>query len=192
MQDLVGDLLLLAQLDQQHEPVTKPVDLGVLAADAVADAQVSAPQRIIRLAVRGRTVVAGDENRLREVLQNLVSNALVHTPSGTEIEVRVTGDCARVELVVADNGPGMDEATAGRVFERFFRADQARSPGTGGTGLGLSIVRSIVLAHGGAVDLTTRPGEGSVFTVRFSSGPWESAVSRTGLAGDNEVEGSVQ
>ena len=192
MQDLVGDLLLLAQLDQQHEPVTETVDLGVLAADAVADAQVTAPGRRIRLTVRGRTLVSGDENRLREVLQNLISNALVHTPSGTEVDVRVTGDCARVELVVADNGPGMDEATASRAFERFFRADQARSPGTGGTGLGLSIVRSIVLAHGGAVDLATRPGEGSVFTVRLSSGSWESAVSRTGLAGDNEVEGRLQ
>ncbi|WP_211765129.1 sensor histidine kinase [Kutzneria sp. CA-103260] len=192
MQDLVGDLLLLAQLDQQHEPVAETVDLGALAADAVADAQVTAPQRRIRLLVRGRTVVSGDENRLREVLQNLISNALVHTPSGTEVEVRVTGDCARVELVVADDGPGMDEATAGRVFERFFRADQARSPGTGGTGLGLSIVRSIVLAHGGAVDLVTRPGEGSVFTVSLSSGSWESAVSPTGLAGDSEHEGRVQ
>jgi two-component system OmpR family sensor kinase len=192
MQDLVGDLLLLAQLDQQYEPATEPVDLAVLAADAVADARVTAPDRRIDLEVDGDTEVAGDENRLREVLQNLISNALVHTPSGTEIDVRVTGDCASVELVVADNGPGMDEATAGRVFERFFRADQARSPGTGGTGLGLSIVRSIVLAHGGAVDLSTRPGEGSVFTVRFSSGSWESAVSRTELAGDNEVEGSAQ
>ncbi|MFI9385077.1 sensor histidine kinase [Kutzneria sp. NPDC052558] len=192
MQELVGDLLLLAQLDQQHEPVSERVDLGRLAADAVADARVTAPQREIRTLVRGRTVVCGDENRLREVLQNLISNALVHTPSGTEIDVRVTGDHARVELVVADNGPGMDEATAGRVFERFFRADQARSPGTGGTGLGLSIVRSIVAAHGGAVDLVTRPGEGSVFTVRLSSGSWETAVSRTGLAGDNEGEGRVQ
>ena len=187
MQDLVGDLLLLAELDQQHEPATTTVDLGVLAADAVADAQVTAPERGIHLTVRGGTEVTGDENRLREVVQNLVSNALVHTPSGTEVEVRVLGDGAGVQLVVADNGPGMDEAVAGRAFERFFRADQARSPGTGGTGLGLSIVRSIVLAHGGAVDLITRPGEGSVFTVRLSSASWESAVRRTRLAGDNDV-----
>jgi len=169
MQDLVGDLLLLAQLDQQHEPVTEPVDVAVLAADAVADARVTAPDRRVELVIEGDTEVAGDENRLREVLQNLISNALVHTPSGTEVTVRVTGSSGRVELVVADNGPGLDEAAAGRVFERFFRADQARSPGTGGTGLGLSIVRSIVAAHGGSVDLATRPGQGCAFTVRLSS-----------------------
>jgi two-component system OmpR family sensor kinase len=92
-----------------------------------------------------------------------------------------------VELVVADNGPGLDEATAGRVFERFFRADQARSPGTGGTGLGLSIVRSIVAAHGGSVELVTRPGQGCVFTVRLSSASWETAVRRTRLAGNDAV-----
>ncbi|GAA3434322.1 sensor histidine kinase [Kutzneria kofuensis] len=187
MQDLVGDLLLLAQLDQQHEPATGTVDLGVLAADAVADARVTAPDRRVELTVSGETEVTGDENRLREVLQNLISNALVHTPSGTEIDVRVTGERGRVELVVADNGPGMDEATAGRVFERFFRADQARSPGTGGTGLGLSIVRSIVTAHGGSVDLVTRSGEGSAFTVRLSSASWESAVRRARLAGNDDV-----
>ncbi|EWM15698.1 cell wall metabolism sensor histidine kinase WalK [Kutzneria sp. 744] len=187
MQDLVGDLLLLAQLDQQYEPATDPVDVAVLAADAVADARVTAPQRRIELAVDGDTEVTGDENRLREVLQNLISNALVHTPSGTEVDVRVTGSSGRVELVVADNGPGLDEATADRVFERFFRADQARSPGTGGTGLGLSIVRSIVAAHGGSVELVTRPGQGCVFTVRLSSASWETAVRRTRLAGNDAV-----
>jgi two-component system OmpR family sensor kinase len=191
MQELVGDLLLLAELDQQHEPATTTVDLGVLAADAVADAQVTAPERPIRLTVRGATEVLGDENRLREVLQNLISNALVHTPSGTEVDVRVRGDGAEVELVVADNGPGMDEATASRAFERFFRADQARGPGRG-TGLGLSIVRSIVLAHGGSVDLATRPGQGCACTVRLSSASWESAVRRTRLAGKDDVEGSLK
>jgi two-component system OmpR family sensor kinase len=144
------------------------VDLGALAADAVADARVTVPDRHIELTVDGDTAVSGDENQLRELLQNLIRNALVHTPPGTEIAVRVRRDGDQVELVVADDGPGMDEATAGRVFERFFRADKARSPGTG-TGLGLSIVRSIVLAHGGTVDLLTRPAEGSAFTVRLSS-----------------------
>jgi two-component system OmpR family sensor kinase len=187
MQHLVGDLLLLAELDQQHEPVTGTVDLGELARDAVADAHVTAPDRRVELVVRGETAVTGDENRLREVVQNLISNALVHTPAGTEVTVEVTGDCATVDLVVADNGPGMDEATASRAFERFFRADSSRGPG--GTGLGLSIVRSIVLAHGGTVDLITRPGEGSAVTVRLSSAPWETAVSPTRLAGDNDVEG---
>jgi two-component system OmpR family sensor kinase len=187
MQDLVGDLLLLAQLDQQYEPATEPVDVAVLAADAVADARVTAPDRRVELVVEGHTEVAGDENRLREVLQNLISNAIVHTPPGTEIEVRVTGSADRVELVVADNGPGLDEATAGRVFERFFRADQARSPGTGGTGLGLSIVRSIVAAHDGTVELVTRPGQGCAFTVRLSSAPWETAVRRTRLAGNDAI-----
>jgi two-component system OmpR family sensor kinase len=190
MQELVGDLLTLAELDQQHELVLARVDLGALAADAVADARVSVPDRHIELTVDGDTTVSGDENQLRELLQNLIRNALVHTPSGTEIAVRVREDCAKVELVVADDGPGMDEATAGRVFERFFRADKARSPGTG-TGLGLSIVRSIVLAHGGTVDLITRPDEGSAFTVRLSSASWESAVRRIRLAGDNDVEGSL-
>ena len=190
MQVLVSELLLLAELDRNHPPAAEPVDLGALAGDAVADARVADPSRRVHLTVEGDTMVSGDENRLRQVLQNLVCNALDHTPSGARIDIRVHGGNGTVELVVADDGPGMDEATASRAFERFYRADRSRTPGTAGTGLGLSIVRSIVLAHGGTVDLVTAEGGGSAFTVRLSSASWETKVRRTGLAEIRDAEGS--
>ncbi|AHI01423.1 sensor histidine kinase [Kutzneria albida] len=171
MQATVGELLLLAELDQGRRLAREPVDLGALAVDAVADARAVDQQRRVEAELHGEMTVLGDENRLREVVQNLVGNALNHTPSDTSVRVSVRGQDGAVELVVADEGPGMDPDTAARAFERFFRGDQSRSPGTAGSGLGLSIVESIVRAHGGTVGLCTGPGEGSVFTVRFSSAP---------------------
>lgn len=107
----------------------------------------------------------GDEARLRQVLANLVANALRHTPDTARITLRVgtVGDYAVLE--VADEGPGMDAADAQRVFERFYRADTSRTRASGGTGLGLSIVDSLVRAHGGRVTVITAPGQGCCFRV---------------------------
>ncbi|MFF4190291.1 sensor histidine kinase [Nonomuraea sp. NPDC001831] len=164
---LVEDMLLLARLDQRRELARRPVDLLSLAATAVIDAQTLAPDRRIEL-VRldggeGEVLVTGDESRLGQVVGNLVSNALQHTPPGTPFEVRVGVDGERAVMEVADEGPGFPPAVAERVFERFYRADPAR--GVGGAGLGLSIAATLVEAHGGVIMAEGEPGRGALFRV---------------------------
>jgi two-component system, OmpR family, sensor kinase len=171
---LVDDLLLLARLDQQRPFEHGPVDLRVLATDAVEAARATAPDREIRLDVPtgeadGELVVAGDEPRLRQVLSNLLDNALAYSPAETPITVlggRTRRDGRDLAFVqVRDRGPGLVPEQAERVFERFYRTDRARSRAHGGTGLGLSIVAAITAAHGGSVELDTAPGEGATFRV---------------------------
>jgi two-component system OmpR family sensor kinase len=173
MSALVEDLLLLARLDQQRPIEQRPVDLLALAADAVQDSAATGDDHPVRLVASGGRppVVIGDELQLRQVIGNLLSNAVQHTPAGTSVTVSVAAD-AEVVLSVADNGPGLAPEDAARVFERFFRPDPARSrTGTAGTksgsGLGLSIVHAIVTAHGGTIRLDTAPGEGARFEVRL-------------------------
>jgi two-component system, OmpR family, sensor kinase len=177
---LVEDLLLLARLDQQRPLEHRPVDLLALAADAVHDARALAPDRPIELVLGGddeagdALVVLGDGQRLRQVIANLLSNALTHTPAGSPIEVRAGGwnldgvPGAAVEVV--DHGPGLTPQQAERVFERFYRADPARSH-AGGTGLGLSIVAALVAAHGGTVQVDSVPGRGARFRVLLPLAP---------------------
>ena len=172
---LVDDLLLLARLDQQRPFEHAPVDLRVLAIDAVEAARATAPDREIRLEVPmddeadGELVVAGDEPRLRQVLSNLLDNAVAYSPADAPITVlggRTRRDGRDLAFVqVRDRGPGMVPEQAERVFERFYRTDRARSRAQGGTGLGLSIVAAITAAHGGTVELDTAPGEGATFRV---------------------------
>jgi two-component system OmpR family sensor kinase len=247
---LVEDMLLLARLDQQRPLMARPVDLLTLAADAVHDARVVAPARTINLTVNSRRalLVIGDEVRLRQVIGNLMSNALTHTPEGTPIEVLIrsgnldeaaaTTAVARPDIAdepsfadepagggkpakfeaaaadltaafeataaddirwdadhvppppgsvapgrpaaptlagpaavieVADHGPGLTREQAGHVFERFYRADPART--TGGTGLGLAIVAALVAAHGGTAWVRSRPGEGATFCIALPLSP---------------------
>jgi two-component system, OmpR family, sensor kinase len=171
---LVEDMLLLARLDQQRPLERRPVDLLTLAADAVQDARMIAPRRKIELTVgRGAAfLVLGDEARLRQVITNLMSNALSHTPDGTPIDVRILthGPDGRlpvpsVTIEVDDHGAGLSKEQAERVFERFYRADQARGRKTGGAGLGLAIVAALVDAHDGAVGVDTAPGSGAMFWI---------------------------
>jgi two-component system OmpR family sensor kinase len=177
---LVEDLLLLARLDQQRPLDRRPVDLLALAADAVNDARAVAPDRRIELVLGGEDgdgalVVLGDDQRLRQVLANLVNNALTHTPAGSPVEVRVGGSSldgrpgAAVEVV--DHGPGLTPEQTERVFERFYRADPARSPADGGAGLGLSIVAALVAVHGGTVGVDSVPGRGARFRVVLPLAP---------------------
>ena len=176
---LVEDLLLLARLDQQRPLTFVPVDLAQIAGDAVHDAKAVQPDRPVALrldeSLSDAPVVIGDEGRLRQVVGNLVTNALTHTPPGTRVTVTVAqdpGDPDRLVLAVADEGPGMDPGDADRAFERFYRADASRTREAGGTGLGLAIVSSLVAAHGGTVELLTSPGAGATFVVRLPrSGP---------------------
>ncbi len=165
---LVEDLLLLARLDQQRPLEQHRVDLLLLASDAVHDARSTAPKRDITLEVLdgpGTPEVLGDEARLRQVLGNLVSNALQHTPESAGIAVRVGTAESDAVLEVCDEGPGMSDDDAQRVFERFYRTDSSRARASGGTGLGLSIVDSLVYAHGGTVSVITAPGRGCTFKV---------------------------
>jgi len=177
---LVDDLLLLARLDQQRPLRRRPVDVLDLAAGAVLDAQLLAPDREIDL-IRlddsdAPLVVTGDEARLRQVIGNLVANALRHTPPGTPFRIAV-GRSPRpdghdeIVIEVADEGPGLTPEQAERVFERFYRADPARSRASGGTGLGLSIAAALVEAHNGTIGVTSTPGEGATFQVRLPAAP---------------------
>jgi signal transduction histidine kinase len=186
MGGLVEDMLLLARMDQQRPVERRPVDMLTLAADAVQDARMIAPKRKIELKVGSGTafLVLGDAPRLRQVISNLMSNALTHTPEKTPVEVRLFAGRAggfpeqggytslpSVMLEVADKGPGMTREQADRVFERFYRADQARDRRTGGSGLGLAIVSALVAAHGGTVSLDTAPGRGATFRITLPLAP---------------------
>jgi two-component system, OmpR family, sensor kinase len=165
---LVDDLLLLARLDVQRPLDRNRVDLLALASDAVHDGRAIDPDRTITMEVfdgPGIPEVLGDEPRLRQVLSNLVANAIQHTPESAEIRIRVGTDGDDAVLEVADDGPGMSQEDAQRIFERFYRADSSRARASGGTGLGLSIVNSLVKAHGGSVTVTTAPGAGCCFRV---------------------------
>lgn len=171
---LVDDLLMLARLDQQRPLDHDPVDLLALCADATQDARAVDPDRPISLRV-GNTdpppIVLGDEARLRQVLGNLINNALRHTPARTPVQVRLSTDRPDghdggvVRIEVADQGPGMTPDDAARVFERFYRTDQSRNRNDGGAGLGLSIVGALIDAHGGQVDVDTAPDAGCCFRV---------------------------
>ncbi|UIP57646.1 sensor histidine kinase [Agromyces marinus] len=171
MTELVEDLLLLARLDEGREVRRDPVDLGRLVADAVGDAQVASPDHSWRVdAPASEVVVDGDASRLHQAVANLLANARVHTPEGTEVVVGLSvptaadGGAERARITVADDGPGIDEGVRASLFERFVRGDASRSRRAGSTGLGLAIVKGVVEAHGGTVAVESAPGR-TVFTL---------------------------
>jgi two-component system OmpR family sensor kinase len=176
MSGLVEDLLLLARVEERRPTAFEPVDLTVLAADAAQDARAVDPSRPITVSghagtALGPTMVQGHDARLRQVLANLVGNALRHTPPATPVEIRVgrrTPDGPAV-LEVADHGPGVDPALAEQVYERFFRTDpsRTRAAGGGGNGLGLAIAAAIVTAHDGKIGVKPTPGGGATFVVEL-------------------------
>ncbi|MHB8572879.1 MAG: sensor histidine kinase [Candidatus Dormibacteria bacterium] len=167
MTQLVEDLLLLARLDHQRPLERDPVRLDLLAEDAAADARAMAPGREVTVSSTTPALVTGDESRLRQVITNLVRNALVHTPAQTPVEMAVTVDGGYAVFSVADHGPGLSQEEMQRVFEPFYRADPARARDTGGTGLGLAIVAAVVSAHGGVVRAATTAGGGATFSVHL-------------------------
>jgi two-component system, OmpR family, sensor kinase len=173
---LVEDLLLLARLDRERPLRHAPVHLAELITDAATAANAVAPDRTIEVDMgqsAGALVVSGDEGRLRQVIGNLVTNALTHTPAATPVRLglRADGDDHAV-IEVADRGPGLTDDQAERVFERFYRVDKARTRRASGlshsgAGLGLAIVAALVAAHDGTVEVETAPGEGAIFRVRL-------------------------
>ena len=167
---LVEDLLMLARLDAQRPLDMRRVDLLTIAADAVHDAKAVSPARDISLKVLagpGIPEVSGDDARLRQVLANLVGNAVRHTPESASITVCVGTTQSSVLLEVQDTGPGLGEEEAAHVFERFYRADSSRTRESGGSGLGLSIVAALVAAHNGTVRVQSAPGQGATFRVEL-------------------------
>jgi two-component system OmpR family sensor kinase len=171
---LVEDLLMLAQSDQDRPLDRRPVDLSSIAARAVLAARLIQPERPITLHADAPVIVDADAERLRQVVDNLIGNALQHTPAGTAVTVTVADEAGQARLTVADNGPGMTADQASRVFERFYRTDPARSRGRGGTGLGLSIAAALTAAHAGDITVDTQPGRGAAFRVSL---PLASAAS---------------
>ena len=164
---LVEDLLILAHYDEDRPLDLRPVDLSSIAATAVQAARLAQAGRPVTLQADEPVIVHGDSGRLRQVIDNLIGNALQHTPAGSPVSVAVTGRAGYAQLTVADNGPGMTPEQASRVFERFYRTDRARSRARGGTGLGLSIAAALVAAHGGTITVNTAPGRGAAFRVRL-------------------------
>ncbi|PUA82401.1 sensor histidine kinase [Nocardioides currus] len=162
MTSLVEDLLLLARLDSGRPLANEPVDLTKLLVEAVSDARVLGPDHTWRLVLPDEPVeVRGDEQRLHQVVTNLLTNARKHTPAGTTVSVTARPD----GFTVRDDGPGFPADLVDHAFERFVRADEARTS-SGGAGLGLALVDAIVHAHGGRVSLTSSPGD-TAFDVRL-------------------------
>jgi two-component system, OmpR family, sensor kinase len=162
---LVEDLLILARLDQVADTPHDEVDLAPLVRDAVDDTRVTAPDRHIALGAERPSAVMGDAHQLRQVLGNLLRNALVHTPAGTPIDVSVGPEDGDVRLEVGEHGPGLPTDRPDALFERFWRAEGGRERGRAGAGLGLAIVAAIVEAHGGRVQARNADGGGASFVV---------------------------
>ncbi|MEV5985489.1 HAMP domain-containing sensor histidine kinase [Streptomyces sp. NPDC052051] len=180
---LVEEMLLLARLDEHagdvgsdREPAfaldLAPMDLRTLAADALHDVRALDATRPVALTgpTGGRPATApavADEARLRQVVTNLIGNAVAHTPPGTPVRIGVGTVDDRAVLEVADQGPGLTPTERAHVFDRFYRTDDSRARTTGGSGLGLAIAHALVTAHGGDITLDTAPGEGCTCRIRL-------------------------
>jgi two-component system OmpR family sensor kinase len=161
---LVEDLLLLARLDEGRPLERERVELAEVVREAVETARTVEPDRVIELDTE-QAVVLGDGHRLRQMVDNLLSNTRAHTPMDSPVSVSVATLNGNAVVSVQDSGPGMTVDEQGRVFERFYRADPSRSRASGGVGLGLSIVSAVAEAHGGEVSVRSEPGQGSRFEI---------------------------
>ncbi len=167
MSRLVTDLMLLASLDEGLPLERRPVELVALCASAVKAAAAVGSQWPVDLLAAEPVEIQGDETRLRQVLDNLLSNVRFHTPPGTRCTIRLLRDGTSASIQVADHGPGLRPEARDRVFERFFREDPSRTRASGGAGLGLAIVKAIVEAHGGSAEVVETPGGGATFLIRL-------------------------
>lgn len=167
MARLVDELLLLARLDQSRGLERSPVDLVPLVRDATEDFRVVDPHRPLTTTFAESAVILGDPLRMRQIVDNLLANVRTHTPTNSAVHVSVRTTATSALIAVADTGPGITAEDRERMFERFWRADPARTRSRGGTGLGLAIVASLVDTQGGTIDVQSEPGAGATFTVSF-------------------------
>lgn len=171
MGDLVEGLLTLARLDEIPEPVRAPVDLEAVAGECRDDARVIAPDREISMTAEGDLTILGDEGQLRQLLSNLLRNAIGHTPPGTPVEMKLAGRSGSVAIEVRDHGPGISEENSDQLFERFWREGESRSRESGGAGIGLAIVSAVASVHGGTATARNAADGGAVFTVDLARNP---------------------
>jgi two-component system sensor histidine kinase BaeS len=188
MTRLVDDLLLLSRADAGALKLdSRPVELDHLVEEVAKEGEILGREKNVRVTIKGLEplVLQGDAQRLKQLLRNLVDNAVKYTPAGGEVSISAavlpSGSAAVsepqhrstaapqhvVEIAVQDTGVGIPPEALPRVFERFYRVDPARSRETGGAGLGLCIAKTIAEAHGGAIEVQSTPGAGSTFTVRL-------------------------
>lgn len=167
---IIEDLIELSRIETVDGAGSDEVDLGELASEAVERLRPAARQAGVEVALllsHGRSAIVGDRRQLLSAIGNLIDNAIKYSDSGTTVDVMVIAESDQVVVRVADHGIGIPTRDIDRIFERFYRVDQARSRKTGGTGLGLAIVRHAVVNHGAHVEVESRLGEGSTFTLRF-------------------------
>ncbi len=169
MSTLVEDLLLLARLDEERQMEMKPINLVDIVDAAVSSARVSNPHHKIEFEKPSHEVfILGDAPRVHQVIANLLANAGVHTPMGSQVALTISQEASGVAVAVSDNGPGLSLDAQSKIFQRFYRADPSRARVDGeGSGLGLSIVDAVMRAHGGSVSVQSEPGSGAKFTLFF-------------------------
>jgi signal transduction histidine kinase len=169
LSNLIEDLRILAIADAGALGLNKSHGSpGSVIEDSVAHFNQRAKERSINLSVTRsgiKTVIDFDETRIRQIISNLVENALTHTPNNGQIEVGISGNYDGIEILVSDSGIGISEADQPRVFDQFYRADQSRNRATGGAGLGLTIVKRLVDAHGGSISVSSEYGKGTTFKI---------------------------
>ncbi len=190
MRRLVSDLLLLAQSEADHLITREPVELDTLLLEVYSQAKRRAPDRNLRLLHEDQAVVRGDADRLRQMLVNLINNAIQYTPPGGSIDLSL--ECLsnnQAQITIEDTGQGIAAEDLPHIFDRFYRTDKARSRAVGGTGLGLSIVKWIVDAHWGEIDVESTLGAGTTFRVRLPlAAPVSDMVPDPGALTDEQAE----
>jgi two-component system OmpR family sensor kinase len=171
MSGLVEDLLTLARSDRGTIAERVPVDVAEVVDDAAAGLRAGYPHRQVAVTHRGPLVVLGDRNQLLQVVTNILTNAAVHATAPVPITVTAGQEGNEVVVRVVDAGPGLPPEQAAQVFDRFWRADAARTRARGGSGLGMSIVAALVADHGGRVDFESTVEHGTTVTVRLPAAP---------------------
>jgi two-component system OmpR family sensor kinase len=176
MRRLVNDLLLLAQADAGLKLHRQPVEMDTLLLEVYRQAQVMAQEKVtVRLGAEDQAMVSGDSDRLRQLLLNLVDNALKYTPAGGHVTLTLRRSAGWVQVDVEDTGIGISPEDLPHIFERHYRADRSRGR-SGGHGLGLAIAQWIAKAHGGRLEVSSQLGKGSVFTLWMPEASNESDV----------------
>lgn len=169
IESLVMDLLDLSHIEQQNEIETSYMNLSELAYNTIDNLQTQATNKNIEIKseIEKDVIIEAHENKVAQVITNLLSNAINYSLEDSKVIVRVYREGKKVNLEIQDFGIGISAKDQKHIFERFYRVDKARSRDSGGTGLGLSITKHIVEAHNGRISVSSKPGEGSTFKVTF-------------------------